>query len=85
MISVSVCIGTTCHINNWRIFYRIQSVLRERGIRNDVNLKADFCLGNCGTGPNVTIDGEVVEKVSPDRVEHLVDAHIVPKVKTYAL
>ena len=81
MIPVSVCIGTTCHRNNWRTFYRIQSAVKQRHLQDRIRLKAEFCLGHCGEGPNVQIEDQIFGGITPERVEELLDREILPRLR----
>ena len=81
MISVSVCIGTTCHRNNWRTFYRIQSAVKERHWQDRVRLQAEYCLGHCEEGPNVFIDNQVFGGMTPDRADNLLEQKLLPRLR----
>lgn len=41
---------------------------------NDVTLEPVYCLGNCACAPAVMIDGKTHGRVTPDRLNELVDA-----------
>jgi formate dehydrogenase subunit gamma len=44
-----------------------------RSADGDVDLDQVFCLGNCGLGPSVTVDGRVYGRVTPERLDALLD------------
>ena len=82
MITVSVCVGSSCHVRGSRqIIEHLQGVLHARGLDDQVDLRAEFCLGHCMQGPNVRVNDEIIGHVSPDGVDDLVEQYIVPHLR----
>jgi len=59
VVTVTVCVGSSCHIKGARIVIkRFQELLRQHGLENRVELKGSFCMERCGEGVNWQIDDE---------------------------
>ncbi|MFA8344285.1 MAG: NADH-dependent [FeFe] hydrogenase, group A6 [Rhodothermaceae bacterium] len=80
-IDVKVCAGTNCFVKGSQsLLKQVISYVEERGLENVVEVAATFCLENCGNGPNVTIDGELIQA---SKLEDVVNA-INEKVEAVA-
>ena len=59
MITVTVCVGSSCHIKGARnVITRFNKMLKEHGLGDEVELKGSFCMERCGEGINWQIDDE---------------------------
>jgi NADH:ubiquinone oxidoreductase subunit E len=59
MKTVTVCVGSSCHIKGARqIITRFDERLKEAGIQDKVELKGSFCMDRCGEGINWQIDDQ---------------------------
>ncbi len=82
MLSVSVCVGSSCHVRDSRsVIDGLQEAIRARNLDASVDLRAEFCLGHCIDGPNVKVGDKIVGNVVPESVEEFVDTHIVPRLE----
>ncbi len=82
MLSVSVCVGSSCHVrNSRRIIDELQEAIRSRNLDALVDLRAEFCLGHCIDGPNVKVGNEILGSVAHEAMDDFVDAHIVPRLE----
>jgi NADH-quinone oxidoreductase subunit E len=74
---VSICDGTACHVKGAP---RLVTTLEEElGIKAGetspdyrVTLEVVYCLGSCALAPMAVIDGQVVGRLVPDKVQKLV-------------
>ena len=65
MITVTVCVGSSCHIKGSReMIARFNDFLTEKGLQDKVELKGSFCMERCGEGINWKIGDEVVSSES---------------------
>lgn len=65
MITVTVCVGSSCHLKGARqMIARFNDVLAQEGLAGQVELKGSFCMEHCGEGINWTIDDELVSSAS---------------------
>ena len=55
--TVTVCVGSSCHIKGAReVIKRFNELLQEHGLADVVELKGSFCMERCGKGINWQID-----------------------------
>lgn len=76
MITVEVCMGTSCHLMGVQDLMAVLDSLPDSQ-RNQIELKAVTCFKNCGKGPNVRINGELMNNVTPDRLLELLQPQLV--------
>jgi NADH:ubiquinone oxidoreductase subunit E len=59
MMTVTVCVGSSCHIKGSRqIIMRFNELLKEHGLDSKIELQGSFCMERCGEGLNWQIDDE---------------------------
>ena len=59
MVTVTVGVGSSCHIKGARdVIMRFNNLLIENGLEDKVELKGSFCMERCGEGINWQIDDE---------------------------
>ncbi len=83
MLNVSVCVGSSCHLNgSYDIIEAMKKALKDNNIEDKVVLKGTFCLNKCGThGVNVKVGDEIVTGVTLDNFQEFFDKYILSKVK----
>ncbi|MBC8472525.1 MAG: (2Fe-2S) ferredoxin domain-containing protein [Planctomycetes bacterium] len=60
MITVTVCVGSSCHVKGAReMIARFNEFLTKEGLQGKVELKGSFCMERCGEGINWEINGEI--------------------------
>lgn len=61
MVTVTVCVGSSCHIRGAReVIMRFNEILKGNGLEGRVELKGSFCMERCGEGLNWQIDDEAL-------------------------
>ena len=74
MKTITICMGSSCFARaNRENLAVIEAYIRERGLEGFVRLEGSLCLGECGEGPNVSIDGEMFHHVQSDTLPALLD------------
>ena len=59
MVTVTVCVGSSCHIKGARaLITQFNALLKEHNLQDRVELKGSFCMERCGEGVNWQIDEE---------------------------
>ena len=59
MVTVTVCVGSSCHLKGAReVIVRFNELLSRHGLQDKVTLKGSFCMERCGEGVNWRIDDE---------------------------
>jgi NADH-quinone oxidoreductase subunit E len=76
--SVSVCMGTACHVRGApRLLDRVTDALNikpgETSPDQRFTLSTVNCLGCCALGPVMTVDGEYYGKMSPAKVDEVLN------------
>ena len=71
MVTVTVCVGSSCHVRGARqVIARFNELLTRHGLHDKVLLKGSFCMERCGEGVNWQIDDEPLTSASDqDAVE----------------
>jgi len=65
MITVTVCVGSSCHIKGAReMIGRFNDFLTKEGLEDKVELKGSFCMERCGEGINWEINDEILSSSS---------------------
>lgn len=73
---VSICIGSACHLKGSRdVIQKLQKLVAENGLTDQVDLNGDFCSGNCVKGVCVTVDGTLYS-VKPETAEAFFEKEI---------
>ena len=77
MRSITICMGSSCYARaNRDNLAVIQEYLREHGLEGFVHVEGSLCLGHCGEGPNVSIDGVMHHNVQPETLQQLLDDNL---------
>jgi NADH:ubiquinone oxidoreductase subunit E len=67
MITVTVCVGSSCHIKGAReMITRFNDFLTKEGLEDMVELKGSFCMERCGDGINWMINDEIFSSASAE-------------------
>ena len=71
MVTVTVCVGSSCHLKGAReVIGRFNELLQRHGLQDKGFLKGSFCMERCGEGVNWQIDDEPFTSASEaDAVE----------------
>lgn len=76
-MKVTVCIGSSCHLKGSRqIVERLQALIADNDLKEQVELSGKFCMGNCQNGVCVTVD-DALFSVSPDTVDDFFKTNIL--------
>ena len=82
-LEVSICVGSSCHLKGSKdVIEEARKQIMRLGLNDKVELKAAFCLGQCGhDGVIFKINGEIIPGITPDKVQSLFEDTIVPLTK----
>ena len=60
-MKITICVGSTCHLlGSKRVVDKFKELVSEHHLDDKVELAGKFCMGKCGEGVCVTIDGVTV-------------------------
>ena len=68
MITVTVCVGSSCHIKGAReMIGRFNDFLAKEGLEDKVELKGSFCMERCGEGINWMFGDEILSSPTAEK------------------
>lgn len=80
-MKVSICVGSSCHLKgSHEVITRLQELIKEYHVFNDIELSASFCLGNCAQGVSMTVDGELISNANKDTIDNIFKDIILPRL-----
>ena len=75
---IQVCIGSSCHVKgSYEVKTIFENLIREHHLEDQVTLRPAFCLGNCGEGVSVKIDGTAISDVTTENAAHVFAQHVL--------
>lgn len=81
-MKVSICVGSSCHLKgSHQVITRLQELIKEYHVYNDIELCASFCLGNCAKGVSMMIDEELVSNANPDTIDDIFKDKVLAKLQ----
>lgn len=79
MITLSVCVGSSCHLKgSYDVIETFKSLIEKHGVGNKIELRACFCLGHCSDGVSVKADDNFVLNVNGTNAEEKFVNEILP-------
>lgn len=80
-MTITICIGSSCHLKGSRdVVARMQNLVNDNGLQEQVKLTGAFCNGVCVPGVAVTIDGSSVYTVTPETTELFFQNEVLPRL-----
>lgn len=78
MITITVCIGSSCHLKcSYDVVSELERLIEEKDLSSKVLVKASFCLGNCTKPVCVKINDGPVISVNKENVINFFDEHVI--------
>ncbi|MDY3303784.1 MAG: (2Fe-2S) ferredoxin domain-containing protein [Clostridia bacterium] len=79
-MKINICIGSSCHVKGSRqVVQQMQDLVERNNLGGKVELAGKFCMGKCGEGVCVTVDGKMFS-VSPTTVEEFFKENVLANV-----
>ena len=79
-MKITSCIGSSCHLKGSRqIVEKMQALVAENGLQDQVEMAGQFCMGDCMNGVCVTLDGQKYS-LKPDDTETFFKNEVLPKL-----
>jgi NADH:ubiquinone oxidoreductase subunit E len=70
VITIQVCIGSACHLKgSYQVINKLQTLVEEKGLGEQIIIKAAFCLGECTKAVSVKVNEEAVRGLREDEVD----------------
>jgi NADH:ubiquinone oxidoreductase subunit E len=82
MITVTVCVGSSCHIKGARkMIGRFSDFLKKHALEEKVELKGSFCMELCGEGINWMFNNEVLSSSSVEEGAEMFERKVMGALK----
>jgi len=83
MVTVSVCVGSSCHLKGaYEIIKTCEELIDELELKDKIELRGNFCLGRCTEdGVTVMVDDEILSGVSPQNFKEIFEDKVLKKLK----
>ena len=79
-MNITVCIGSSCHLKGSRaVVEQLERLILERGLKDEIELRGSFCMGQCQTGVSVLLDGTYYS-LTPEDTERFLIQTVLPKL-----
>ena len=74
--NIQICLGSSCFSRgNEDSLEHIKKYLKENKKKGCTDFRGHLCIKQCKCGPNLTIDGNLYNYVSPEGVSTILDKH----------
>ena len=82
MVTVTVCVGSSCHVKGARdMIMHFNDMLNEHRLEGKVELQGSFCMERCGEGINWQIDDEPFTSYNVEDAVRIFEERIVKTFK----
>ena len=82
MITISVCVGSACHLKgSYKVIEGLQKLIQENRVSDMVELKGAFCIGRCTEGVSVTVNDEGFFSLNENNVDSFFHETIMRGIK----
>ena len=79
-MKITICVGSTCHLlGSKRVVDRFKELVAENNLGDKVELAGKFCMGKCGEGVCVTIDG-VTHSIQLENTDEFFRTEVLAKL-----
>jgi NADH:ubiquinone oxidoreductase 24 kD subunit len=78
MHSISVCVGSSCHLRGaYDVIQEFKQLIAENSLTDRIELKACFCLGQCRDGVNILVDGQIYTAMNKEKTAEFFREHFL--------
>lgn len=80
MVTIHVCIGSSCHLRgSYNVINAFQQAIEENKLNDKVEVRGAFCLGHCGECVSCKVDDEYFS-VSPENANEFFKNNVLAKL-----
>ena len=77
---ISICVGSSCHLKGSReIVSKLETLIEENNLKNEIELNGSFCMGNCVNGVCVKIE-DTLFSVRPDTTNEFFQTQVLRRL-----
>lgn len=81
-MKLSICIGSSCHIKGaYPVIEDFRRYIKQYGIADQVELKANFCAGHCQHAVSVIVDDQPCRQVTPLETRTFFETYVLGGLK----
>lgn len=74
---MQICLGSSCFSRgNKKVVMFIREYLRKNHLDDKVTFRGARCMGHCSNGPNLMINGKIIENVSLTAIEGILNTEL---------
>jgi NADH:ubiquinone oxidoreductase subunit E len=78
MKTLAVCVGSSCHLlGSYEVIRKLQKLIEEHHLTNEVELKASFCLGKCQAGVTVCYEDTIYTALTQANIGEFFHKHVL--------
>jgi NADH:ubiquinone oxidoreductase subunit E len=78
MTTIQVCIGSACHLKgSYNVINKLQRIINDRKLENQIAIKAAFCLGVCTSAVSVKVNDGAIQSLDEDSVAGFLESILV--------
>ncbi|MDL2207863.1 (2Fe-2S) ferredoxin domain-containing protein [Desulfovibrio sp. OttesenSCG-928-M16] len=78
MLEINICVGSSCHLKgSYNVIQEVQQIIEDRGLHEQVSIKATFCMKQCQTGVSVGFKDNSYS-LQPGKCRDFFDEHVRP-------
>lgn len=79
-MKICICIGSSCHLKGTeKVIERLQQLIKDNKLINEVELCSSFCLGRCAEGVSMLIDEEPIQNVNINNIDEIFLEKVIKK------
>lgn len=80
MKTITVCVGSACHMKgSHRVIDKFDELITKYGLKDEVELKASFCMDQCTGNIGARIDDRQIYDLTRDNAEEVFLREILEK------
>jgi NADH:ubiquinone oxidoreductase subunit E len=81
MITISVCVGSACHLKGSReVIEGLQRLIKENNVSDRVEIKGAFCIGRCMEAVSVTVNDEGLFSLNENNIDSFFNETILRSI-----
>ena len=80
MVSIAICVGSSCHLKgSYDVIEGFRQEVSKRKLQDKIELKAAFCLGRCAfDGVTIQVNDKIITGVTKDNLGQVFESEVVP-------
>ncbi len=81
MTELKICVGSACHLKgSYEVIEIFKYLVRNSDVKDQIEIKAAFCLGHCTEAVSVSLDGKIYS-VNPDNAKEFFNKYVINSVR----